>query len=45
MLEWIWGCMVLSLKVAIGTWGWAIGFFLIGLIIAGIVAIIGAVLK
>ena len=46
MLEFLWGCMVLSLKAAIGTLLWTAGFWIvigiIALIVAGITSALGS---
>ena len=45
MWTWIWGCMVLVLKAALGTIFWWIALIGIGLGIAGIIAIIKAIVE
>jgi hypothetical protein len=36
MFSWIWGCMILTFKVALGGFFWVISFYAFALIMAGL---------
>lgn len=44
MLEWIWGCMVLTFKVGVGSLCWTLGFWAVIGVIALIVFAIKALM-
>jgi polyferredoxin len=39
-MEWIWGCMMLSLKVAVGAMGWFLVYLIVIILIGAIMAMI-----